>query len=287
MRVSRRISWLTLGVLGIALAACTAPAPTPTPTAMSPAPTPTPTPTALPAATATPAPTASATPTPSPTAPSPSGGRALIGVPASPSTLDPQREMSDAFHRLGPGIAYSRLMRVQSGPDVALPSMGLECDLCESWRLVDPVTYEFTLRDNVRWHQEEPVNGRALIARDVVSSLQRLQDSAEAGRSEPPRFVEASAPDGRTVRVRLAFSDADALLGLALPQTKILPYELAESDEPLTSGPVIGTGPWVLREHEPGVSTIMDRNPGRACSSSTNTPGAPYAVMICVNSTSP
>ena len=78
---------------------------------------------------------------------------------------------------LGPGIAYSRLLRLRSGPESLYPqpNLLLECDLCQSWELVsdNPLKYRFTLREGVRWHDVHPVGGRELTAHDVVFSYDR------------------------------------------------------------------------------------------------------------------
>ena len=55
------------------------------------------------------------------------GGTLRVATHTWFEDLDPHREPSTSFVAWGPGIAYSRLMRFKSGPNVELPSMEVEC----------------------------------------------------------------------------------------------------------------------------------------------------------------
>ena len=102
------------------------------------------------------------------------------------------------------------------------PSLLLECDLCESWRLGDGLVYEFRLRDNVYWQDLPPVNGRKLSAQDVVFSYNRQRTSGWANSPLLQGVEEVEAPDERTVRVKLRFWDTDFLLALADGRSKVV-----------------------------------------------------------------
>ena len=153
------------------------PAPTATPKQPpSPRPALTPTPTALPAPTPTTAPASTSTSIAIPTAEpvvsvapqgKPSGTLRVAGTADIPHR-DVHQSVQEMMTSLGPGLAYSRLLRLRSGPDLDQPSLRLECDLCQSWRLTDGLVYEFQLRPEVRWHNIPPVGGRLLVADDLV-----------------------------------------------------------------------------------------------------------------------
>ena len=163
-----RPAWLILPAIALLLlpTACNVTTPTPSP----PPPT----------ATATPIPP---TQVPSPTsAPSPTptgihGGRLTTLTQVNVPHLDVHQEVQETLASMGPGLAYSRLLRLGTGPESEYPqpSLLLECDLCESWEALDPLTYSFKLREGVRWHDVAPVNGRELVAEDVAYSLERLR----------------------------------------------------------------------------------------------------------------
>ncbi len=261
----------------------TAAAPTPVPTATSPPPTvavvsaPTHTPTtrqdegpspAAATATATPPPplmvtatsrppTAAPVPTPVPQA---KGGLLNLAVRHAAPHLDVHQEVSPALSTWGPGIVYSRLLRLEAGPDVELPTLAVECELCESWRMEDPTTLVFTMRQDVRWQEAAPVNGRLLTAEDVVFSYDRQRQPGwpNAGLLAMIDSVEAPAPD--ELRVSLAYADADFLVGLADGHTKVVAPEAVEVGADLKAGPAVGSGPWLLTGSGLAEGYVFERN---------------------------
>ena len=154
--------------------------------------------------------------------------------------------MSPALATWGPGIAYSRLLRLKSGPQVELPSLIAECELCDSWELEDSRTFLFHLRSDVRWHGLSPLEGRGLTSADIVFSYnrQRHPDGPNAPLLQGVQTLEASDP--YTLRITLAAPDADFLVSLADGHTKIVAKEAVDVHGDLRQGPTIGTGPWVL-----------------------------------------
>lgn len=184
---------------------------------------------------------------------------------------DVHQERQETLTALGPGLAYSRLLRLSTGPLVEQPSLLLECDLCQSWRLSKDFAYEFRLRPEVRWQvpgqnpgqESDPVNGRDLVASDLAYSYQRMQTP---GWPNATLFTDRGisgfeAVDDHTLRVNLAFLDSDALLPLADGHSKIVAREVVEQFGDLKEGPVAGTGPWVWEDTIPGVGTTLKANP--------------------------
>ena len=169
--------------------------------------------------------------------------------------------MSPALATWGPGLAYSRMLRFESGPDIGLPSLAVECDLCESWTMEDQTTFEFELRDGVRWQNIPPVNGRELTANDIVFSYnrQRQTDLPNSALLAAVSDVEAPQPD--RVRISLLVPDADFTVSLADGHSKIVAPEAVELNGDLRNGPTIGTGPWVLVETRPNQSHLFESNP--------------------------
>ena len=170
---------------------------------------------------------------------------------------------------LGPGIAYSRLLRLRSGPPylVPQPNLLLECDLCQGWELVndDPLMYRFTLREWVRWHDVHPVGGRELTAQDVVFSYERQKTEGFANSSILRNLDSVVVEDDRTllISVNPGFPDADFLAALADGHSKVVAPEAVGPRGHLKDGPVIGTGPWVWDEEDSvkGVASVFNRNP--------------------------
>ena len=229
--------------------------------------TPAPAPTPVPTEPATRQAAAAAVPTPIPTpallpppAGKPGGALRVVGFAGS-AHRDVHQTVQEAVTSLGPGLAYSRLLRLRSSEEIDQPNLVLECDLCLDWRLTPDFAYEFQLRPEVRWHNVAPVYGRPLVAEDVVFSYQRLRTEGwpNAQLFNSIGAMEATGP--HSLRVELATADADAILSLADGHSKIVAREVVEQYGDLRDSPVVGTGPWLWRETQEGAGTNLDRNP--------------------------
>ena len=179
-----------------------------------------------------------------PTANAVFGGVLRLLTPEDIAHQDVHFEVSPALSTWGPGIAYSRLLRFAAGPGVQQPSLELKCDLCVSWRMADPITFEFTLRDGVRWHDNALVGDRELNADDVLYSLARQLGGPNGGLLGS--IDDMAATGDRVLTVSLANPDADFMLGLADARSKIVAREAVELNGDLRNGPTVGTGPWRL-----------------------------------------
>lgn len=89
-------------------------------------------------------------------------------------------------------LTHSRLVRYKSllSPENAeFGELTFQPDLAESWDISeDGQTFTFHLRDGVRWPDVEPLNGRELVAQDVVDAFRRIFDADEG--SPTARFRE-------------------------------------------------------------------------------------------------
>ncbi|MEX0763370.1 MAG: ABC transporter substrate-binding protein [Dehalococcoidia bacterium] len=243
MRIPRFIVALAIVAAAVS-AACTGAAEPPathTPDAGEP----TPTATAVPG-TATPVPTA--TPTPPPPEGLTRGGFLRIAVPETAPHMDVHQTVSPALIQWGPGLAYSRLFRYQSGPGVPSPNTVVECDLCESWEQIDSLTFRVTIRDDARWQSLEPVAGRAVTAHDVVFSYERQATPGWPNAPLLSNLESVTALDDRTVEMKLEAPDAEFLERLADGHSKIVAPEAVEQSGDLLRGPTVGSGPWVMDE---------------------------------------
>lgn len=193
-------------------------------------------------------------PVPTPTAviasapPGSSGGALTVAAAAEIPHRDVHQEVQETLTALGPGLAYSRLLRLRSGQGSNQPNLLLECDLCLSWELTDDLAYEFKLRPGVLWQNIAPVNGRALTAQDIVFSFDRLKTPGWPNAPLLASIGDSVALDDLTLRVELALEDADALLALADGHAKIVAPEVVAMYGDLKDSPVVGTGPWVWQE---------------------------------------
>ncbi len=252
---------LVLGLLMLGLAACSSeeppvqPATTETDTPTSPAAQHSATPQAVPADAPVLDEAEQATPR--------QGGHLILASMADFPHRDVHQDSQETLATLGPGLAYSRLLRLSTGREVEQPSLTLECDLCESWELAPDMSYVFRLRPDVHWQDASPVNGRQMVADDLVFSYERMRTAGWPGES---RFAnrgigEIEALDDLTLKVNLEFRDADALLALADGHSKIVAPEVVDRFGDLRNAPVIGTGPWIFEQQSASASIDYVRNP--------------------------
>ena len=170
------------------------------------------------------------------------GGSLRVAGFADVPHLDVHQTVQETLTSMGPGLAYSRLLKLRPRAEAEQPNLLSECDLCLSWRLTPDFAYEFQLRTGVRWQDIPPVNGRPLVADDLVFSYDRLRTPGwpSAALFSSIGAIEALGP--HTLRIELALADADTLLALADGHSKIVAYEVVEQYGDLRDSPVIGTG---------------------------------------------
>lgn len=100
----------------------------------------------------------------------------------------------------------------------------------------DLMTYTFTLRDGVKFH-----NGKAVTAEDVLYSIQLAIDSKITGYDNVDTF---EAADERTIVIRLKQADVD----FPAAATQAIIPEGADDNGELATAP-IGTGPFAMTEY--------------------------------------
>jgi len=135
----------------------------------------------------------------------------------------------------------------------------LQPGLAESWRAVDPTTWEFRLRQGVRFH-----DGQELTAEDVIFSLDRPSALVKS----PGPFTAFTRPivskeivDARTIRLRTATPYGP--LPLDLSNVFIVSRKIAaaaSTDDFNTGKAVIGTGPWRFASWRRGEAVHLVRN---------------------------
>ena len=137
--------------------------------------------------------------------------------------------------------------------DLDFKTMELKPRLAESWKAVDPVTWQFTLRDGVTFH-----NGQPLTAQAVADWINRvLNPDLECwlyGSVLDDNVQKAEAVDARTVTLNPSSPDT------------ILPRRLAfvmigfvGSDAKQKTQTPIGTGPYQFVEYNPSADVQISR----------------------------
>lgn len=187
------------------------------------------------------------------------GGTLIISGPSDIASLDPITSSSfNTQYRIS-GV-YQRLITFDSGPDIGYTAQVLKPELATDWEISDDLlTYTFTLRDGVTWHDVDPVNGRPFTSADVKATFDNIL--AEGHQAALLANVESvDAPDDLTVVLNLSAPFAPLLNNMASHFMWILPAEAFEEGYDRTNT-VIGTGPFLLDEREVDVKTTYVRNP--------------------------
>ena len=168
-----------------------------------------------------------------------------FAVPEPPPHLDVHQTQSPSLLTWGPGLVYSRLFRFTTGQEAPSPNTIVECDLCSTWRLLDPVTLAVKLRTNIRWHAVEQVDGWRLTADDVVFSYERQMTEGWPNAPVLANVADMEALDDRTVVITFRQPEAEFLQGLADGHSRIVAPEAVAATGDLLRGPTVGTGPWL------------------------------------------
>ena len=136
--------------------------------------------------------------------------------------------------------------------------MSLKPMLAESVRVIDPLTYEFTLRKGVKFH-----DGSDFTAEDVVFSLERARDikgSAASFASSVKPIKEMIIVDPHTLRI--VTKEPMPLLITEISRIYIVSHKAAAgaTTEDFNSGKAaIGTGSYQLVKWSPGEQIVMKR----------------------------
>lgn len=183
-----------------------------------------------------------------------------------PSTLDPHRCQEVACGNIVRDLYEGLVTEDATGNVIAGAAV--------SWtRSDDGLTWEFRLRDELRWSNGEPLDApqfvasfrRALAPQTAAPMAALLRPIANAAAvtagTSPPETLGVSAPDARTVRIVLdepvALTDR-LLLPIAFPV--YLPALERFGAQHTRAGNLVGNGGYVLRAWTPQASIELARN---------------------------
>ena len=128
-----------------------------------------------------------------------------------------------------------------------------------------PLTYRFQLRQGVKWQNIPPVNGRELVAEDLVYSWGRQRTDAFDNSPLLQNMASAEAEGKYTLKLALdpEIADAEFLVALADGHTKVVAREAVEIGGNLIGGPTIGSGPWIWdgERSQQSVGSVFVKNP--------------------------
>ena len=186
------------------------------------------------------------------------GGTIVAGVSTDISTFDSTKTAASGTGRYV-NMVYNRLLGFNRGVNLHPSVVNIEPELAQTWeRTPDGLTFVFNLRDDVKWQNVAPLNGRKFVASDVKFAYDRY--AVEGVHTS--YWVNSSgveAPDDLTVRINLARAVADFIRPIASCYQSIHPRELVDNGE--IENTAVGTGPMMLDEATPGEKVTYLKNP--------------------------
>ncbi len=124
----------------------------------------------------------------------------------------------------------------------------------------DKLTYTFTLRDGLKWHDGAPVT-----AEDCAASLKRWGRVDNMGQKLMDFTASIEAPDAKTIVLKLKEPYGLVLESIGKPSSYVpfmMPKRLAETPAGKQIAEQVGSGPFkfVQAEFQPGVKAVYEKN---------------------------
>src|SRR3977135_3629369 len=129
------------------------------------------------------------------------------------------------------------------------------------WKVSDDkLTYTFTLRDGLKWHDGAPVT-----AEDCVASLKRWGKRDGMGQKLMDFTASIEATDAKTITLKLKEPYGLVLESIGKPSSYVpfmMPKRMAETPAGQQMKEQIGSGPFkfVAAEFQPGVKAVYEKN---------------------------
>ena len=191
----------------------------------------------------------------------PKPGGTLRGTVSLVLGKDPMKAATFLTHALA-SYSYSRLLRFKTviGELPQEDWYTTEMELTAKLENPDPLTYIFTLRDDVKWHNVPPVNGRKLTGEDVVYSFNRY-------RSISPNKGNMAMVDNVTAAGQVVTFKLKEPFGLfksriaSFQDLWIMPREFIEASATASEDSMLGSGPFIFDKYEPNVVLAWKKNP--------------------------
>ncbi|MBM3514340.1 MAG: ABC transporter substrate-binding protein [Alphaproteobacteria bacterium] len=129
----------------------------------------------------------------------------------------------------------------------------LQPRLAVGWRAIDPLTWEFTLRDGVRFSNDEELTAQAAVA--TFETLATIKNSGSVIARELNNIVSVTASDRLTFVIKL--KQPNAVLPQHLYNLNLAPPALmAQVGIDGLNDNAVGTGPFVVENWQPNLVTM-------------------------------
>ena len=174
------------------------------------------------------------------------------------STVDPHAQ-NESFTNAINGLVYEYLVDYDK-------QVRLSPALATSWKNTSPTTWVFYLRKDVKWQ-----DGTPFTADDVVFSYNRARESGSTFKLYSNQVGKPRKIDDHTVEFT---QDApNPVVPIVATNIYIMskawcekngatrPQDFKNKEETFSSRNAMGTGPYKLVSYQPGVKTMLEKNP--------------------------
>src|ERR1700710_578635 len=187
-----------------------------------------------------------------------------FSMPASAATKTITAVMHSDLRVIDPGITTAYITRDHGYMvyDTLLAtdsSFKIQPQMAD-WKVSDDkLTYTFTLRDGLKWHDGPPVT-----AEDCVASLKRWGANDGMGQKLMDFTASLEAPDEKTIVLKLKEPYGLVLESIGKPSSLVpfmMPKRMAETPKGQQIKEQIGSGPFkfVAAEFQPGVKAVYEK----------------------------
>jgi ABC-type transport system substrate-binding protein len=187
----------------------------------------------------------------------PFGGDFKINLGQSPTTLNPLSSTDAYASDVQSMIIEGLLVR-------NVDTREWEPGLAKEWTISkDGKTFEFTLRDGVKWH-----DGKPLTAEDVKFSFDAIMDPKDKYHTaqkksyyENIKSVDIIAPNKVRFNVGTPYFDNFSVAATLSVVPMHLYKNPSKEQEKILNRTLIGTGPYVLKEFDRAKRIVLEANP--------------------------
>ena len=174
-----------------------------------------------------------------------------------PQTMDPHSQNEGLTNSVNSQVYEFLLLRDKK--------LKLVQGLATEWKQIDPLTWQFKLRQGVKFH-----DGSAFTADDVVFSMERAKHANSQVRVYAIQSGTARKVDDFTVEFKLPQVNPiflDHVTGIMIMSKSwseknncVTPLDYKNKEEKFTSLNANGTGPYRLVSRQPDIKTIWKKN---------------------------
>lgn len=205
------------------------------------------------------------------------GGTIETTIIGDPPSLDPFLNLSYRAQGVA-SFVYSRLFRIESGPNIAPGDLRVQPDIAASSERPDNLTFTVKLNQGVKWQNVAPLNGRPFTSADVKYAFERFMKLSPNRTSLAP-VDSLLTPDESTVTFKLKTPMAPLEFYLGSPtHLYLMPHEVIEADGDATKR-MIGTGPLILDKYEPSSIFKWRKNPDYHVAGQPYVDGADWIII--------